>query len=748
MVNRPRFRRHHHVEIFPPDKVFFLSEAGCLLLGAQSCALVAQAIDGRRTAREIAAVLADSVKREQVYYVLALLETKGYIEEAIDTEQDEATGALWNFLGVDAATAVARLASTPVAVLGAGEVPLEQLRARLAETGIHVAGEDEAALRVVLADDYLQDGLGTVNARALADGKPWLLAKPNGVFVWIGPIFTPGRTGCWRCLAQRLSANREVERLFHDQKGRTAPFLARPALPATISTALGMVVSEVFKWVVTGSDAPLDGKLVTLDTVRLDMQSHTLIRRPQCPTCGDATLQARMMGPIEFQSLRKTWLLDGGHRATSPEETLRRLEPHVSPLTGVVNKLVRITDPTDLLQHVYVSGSNIATRSYSYDFFRSTMRSRTAGKGMSDLQAKVSAAGEAIERYSGAWRGDEPRKHASARDLGEQALHPNSCMLFSDTQFRERDQWMARNHPFQRVPLRFRDDAVLDWAPLWSVSRKQVRYLPHEYCYYAVPIAEELHFCLPDSNGNAAGNTREEAVLQGFLELVERDAVGIWWYNRIRRAAVDLDSFDDPYMQKLRAFHVSIHRDLWVLDVTSDLGIPAFVAVSRRNDKPMEDIVFAPAAHLDAQLGVQRALTELNQLVSAVHNVDKDGYTFDDEASVAWWKSATLANQPYLVPNDRAPLRRCADFASTWSVDLRDDLLRCQALVESRGLEMLVLDQTRPDIGLPVVKVLVPGLRHFWTRFAPGRLYDVPVAMGWQQRPLAESELNPVAVFI
>jgi ribosomal protein S12 methylthiotransferase accessory factor YcaO len=54
----------------------------------------------------------------------------------------------------------------------------------------------------------------------------------------------------------------------------------------------------------------------------------------------------------------------------------------------------------------------------------------------------------------------------------------------------------------------------------------------------------------------------------------------------------------------------------------------------------------------------------------------------------------------------------------------------------------LVLDQTRPDLGLPVVKVIVPGLRHFWARYAPGRLFDVPVRLGWQSRPLAEEQLN------
>jgi hypothetical protein len=41
--------------------------------------------------------------------------------------------------------------------------------------------------------------------------------------------------------------------------------------------------------------------------------------------------------------------------------------------------------------------------------------------------------------------------------------------------------------------------------------------------------------------------------------------------------------------------------------------------------------------------------------------------------------------------------------------------------------------------------VILPGLRHFYRRFAPGRLYDVPVKLGWRDRPLTEEELNPLA---
>jgi ribosomal protein S12 methylthiotransferase accessory factor len=69
--------------------------------------------------------------------------------------------------------------------------------------------------------------------------------------------------------------------------------------------------------------------------------------------------------------------------------------------------------------------------------------------------------------------------------------------------------------------------------------------------------------------------------------------------------------------------------------------------------------------------------------------------------------------------------------------------MTCVKLARERGLEVLVLDQTRPDVGLPVVKVIVPGMRHFWARFGSGRLYDVPVNMGWLKKPLTEGQLNP-----
>ena len=230
------------------------------------------------------------------------------------------------------------------------------------------------------------------------------------------------------------------------------------------------------------------------------------------------------------------------------------------------------------------------------------------------------------------------------------------------------------------------------------------------------------------------------------MELVERDSIALWWYNRLRKPAVDLDSFDDPYFRDLKAYYQTLHRDLWVLDLTSDLNIPTFAAITRKIDRDVEDIVLGFGAHFDPKIAASRALTEANQILPAVLGVAADGSTLYSPLSIQpavdWWKTATVTNQPYLLPDENIPAKKYADYPQNWSDNLLDDIIVCQQIVEKKGMEMLVLDQTRPDIGLRVVRVIVPGMRHYWKRLGPGRLYDIPVQMGWLSEPLREDQLN------
>jgi ribosomal protein S12 methylthiotransferase accessory factor len=273
--------------------------------------------------------------------------------------------------------------------------------------------------------------------------------------------------------------------------------------------------------------------------------------------------------------------------------------------------------------------------------------------------------------------------------------------------------------------------------------------VPTSFCYYDYPQKNAEAFCWADSNGNAAGNTIEEAILQGFLELVERDSVAIWWYNRLLRPEVDLKSFCEPYFEKLEDYFASINRKFWVLDLTTDLKIPTFAAISCKMYSKVEEIAFGFGAHFDAKLALTQALTEMPQLMPRLDGQPMDNqHSYHDPELSKWWRTATVEQHDYLLPDASQKRKTPVDYAADAFKDLRDYVNQSVNIAQLHGMEVLVLDQTRPDVGLPVVKVIVPGLRHFWARFAPGRLYDVPVRQGWLRKKKRESDLNKVHLFV
>jgi ribosomal protein S12 methylthiotransferase accessory factor len=138
-------------------------------------------------------------------------------------------------------------------------------------------------------------------------------------------------------------------------------------------------------------------------------------------------------------------------------------------------------------------------------------------------------------------------------------------------------------------------------------------------------------------------------------------------------------------------------------------------------------------------------VTELNQVLPVVQAA---GHEFDDPDARRWLTYATVANQPYLRPEAGERMRTAADFPFVHRADVRDDVEALSRVFARAGLDMLVLDQTRPDVGIPVAKVIAPGMRPFWARFAPGRLFDVPVRLGRLAAPTPYERLNPLPMFM
>jgi len=152
-----------------------------------------------------------------------------------------------------------------------------------------------------------------------------------------------------------------------------------------------------------------------------------------------------------------------------------------------------------------------------------------------------------------------------------------------------------------------------------------------------------------------------------------------------------------------------------------------------------ENIEFGSGAHFDARIALLRALTELSQFMSIGTMGGGDG----DKSSLDGTTPFRLRDHPYLSPTDGPAVE--PDLRSKFGrLDAPGQVSACVDLARRKGLDFLVLDQTRADIDVPVARVIVPGMRHFYRRFAPGRLYDVPVKLGWRERPVPEGELNPL----
>ena len=747
IIETPMLTPHLDFRRVGDEKVLLVSEKFNILLNGRCSVDVLPLLDGRRSRHEIIAALAGRHSVIDVQTTLVFLASKGYVVSS-DFTMNRELAAFWSELGVSPRWAAGCLDAATIAISGDDGRMAQQL----ARMGVS-ANVAEPKLRVVICDDYLNQNHPEINRLHIDSGAPWTLVKPAGAQPLFGPIFRPSEGGpCWECLAHRLRGNQKVDQFLRCTSGDEARIRPNPAPAVLIDLAYGIAAVEIAKWLVLGKESAIHNQAVSLDGRDLKITHHPVMRRPQCRTCGDDALfrPDRPTVPVSLQPSPKPVKNSGGVRAFTPEQTLRDYRHLISPVSGVVAKLERQTEESDPWLHVYwAESSHMEASITTLELLRHSVRNDGAGKGSTARQSKASAFGEAIERYSGGNHGDEILCRRRFRDFAEAptmgAIHPNDVMLFSNRQYDNADNGSAR-HVFDFVPSRFDPDAEIDWSPVWSLTHDRRRYLPTSLLYYSAPSMAGSAFCRADSNGCASGNTLEEAILQGFFELVERDAFAMWWYNRLRRPVVDLDSFGDDYLSKTRDYYRACYRNVWVLDVTNDFGIPVFVSISHRTDRDARDIIYAAGAHFDPRIALLRAVCELNQGLNLVRHM-KSGGT-GEPAFKRWLANEKLANHGHFLPDRTAPPCRMTDYAPPETEDVREDVERCIALVEEKGMEFLVLDQTRPDIGMPVARVIVPGMRHFWPRFAPGRLYDVPVDMGWLDAPNAEAGLNPSGVVI
>jgi ribosomal protein S12 methylthiotransferase accessory factor len=729
-----QFAPNFTVYVLPPDAVCLYSEDRKFFLhGELYCALATAIGKGGKSLQQLFAEFAKRFPPDKVEEALKRLIERRYIIEASPASTGVVAG-YWASLGLPPGQAEQNLANCRVRVEAIDVQGAAEFADALSEFGVLVSKRD-ADLTVTLANDYLERRLAELNKRRVSDRTPWLLVQPSGAFPLVGPVFNPDNGPCWTCLFDRMIRNREIKGFL--ERGGARAVAISPLVRSPLGQgAIQFAALEVAKAIATGFRTDLNNHIISHDLLGASVIKHYVAKRPQCPSCGSKKLRnpRRPPAPIELGPGAKLMVTSGGYRTVSSRATVARFRKHVSPLTGVVTRLERIE--ADLPMNTnFFAGHNFSGPALTIDALRSGLTGGSFGKGSTAEQAEASALMEAIERYSGIFQGDEIRTAKRFTDFpAGEALHPNDVLLFSDAQYQAPENEPDESH---QVPAPFDPSRKMEWTPVWSLRDQRFKYLPTSLMYFFCGGGPGTYQA--DSNGCAAGNTLQEAIVQGFLELVERDAYAIWWYNRLQREELDLGQFDDSYVRDLHRQLADEGRRLWVLDITSDLGVPTYVAMLHWIQNGHENIEFGSGAHFDSRIALLRTLTELNQFLS----IGLMGGGTGEKPSLDRVNPLHLKEHPFLTPSGKpaAPLDSGSKFGPLENT--LQQVEACVAIAKRAGLDFLLLDQTRPDVEVPVVRVIVPGLRHFYRRFAPGRLYDVPVKLGLRDQPALESELTP-----
>jgi oxazoline/thiazoline synthase len=539
---------------------------------------------------------------------------------------------------------------------------------------------------ITVTRDFLAPELAAWYALALSRGESWRVACVARDEVFLSPLYRDGSSGaCWDCLVASIMDGRPAAAYVH---GNRLPRIPLTGTPVSITPAH-------LEWVTANAASDSERDIIS------PTRTHHIRPRASCRAC--APLASRL-----------------------------QTEQVLDPLTGLARHVRQVVPLACDSAHVYTGVQAHARAVSDVRTLRRALSMRAGGKGTSDAHARASLAGEVIERMSASWRdGDARGMIASRAELGDRALDPNACMLFSDQQFAQRTAASTSHDP---IPEPLPAGSLISWTALHSLNGEADRYVPTGLLYFDYPFRAAEPFSVADSNGNAAGDTMEDATLRALLELVERDAGGIWWYAQQRRAAIDIDAVGDPWCVDIHRQLARAGRSVHVQDITTDLGIPVCVAVALNNRQLKPRPMLGFGAGLSGLGAVRGALAELAQMIGVLEDAGDNV----SEPLRDWLQTATPDNQRQLESLGTCAPRPCvvdsADNPLEWTVHR----------LAANGIPSFSHAFTRADVGIPVVKVVAPGLRHFRRRLAPGRLYDAPPAAADEQESRNEATVNPL----
>lgn len=370
----------------------------------------------------------------------------------------------------------------------------------------------------------------------------------------------------------------------------------------------------------------------------------------------------------------------GTHRTRSPEQTWHAFSS-VLPRLGIT-RLANVTGLDSIGLPVFMS-------------VRPNSRSLAVsqGKGFDVMSARVSAMMESIEM----WHAENialPTKVASYADLRGSEPVVDVYAL-------------SRMGPVD-------EHAKISWLEGWDLINQRNVWVPKTYVDldWASGAPNPNRF-LRAGNGLASGNHVLEATAHALCELIERDAEALWALDgdarRTKATQVDPETINDPDARSLLQRVVDVEAFMALWDITSDIGIPTYACMVLDGSRwRAKSLTHGFGTHLSPQIAMTRALTEaaqcrLTEIAGSRDDIPLDQY----EQSVDPRKIQRIIKYLKTPPPTLDFSIRSDRATGSFEGDVEVLLDALQAA----GLDsVIVVDLTREDVGVPVVKAIVPGL--------------------------------------
>ena len=370
----------------------------------------------------------------------------------------------------------------------------------------------------------------------------------------------------------------------------------------------------------------------------------------------------------------KKTFYQGTHRTCSPEQTWRRVSP-CFPKVGIS----RVADVTRL--------DRIGIPVYQAIRPRSLNLSVSQGKGASSIAAKVSAVMEAIELWHVEDLSHVPQEVTALREMDRHNPIPASSL-----------RWLSDARSFGALPI--------PWLVLDSLTRERRGWLPRQMAEldFTTDTCLQPRMFMQTSNGLASGNTREEALLHGLCELIERHGVFLAKDDVSRRRGLDPDSIETAFCRRPLQQMLDAGMRVGIYDLTWEVAVPTILVELVGDDLPV--VWRGSGTHPSSEVALSRALTEAAQ----------SRLTF-----IAGARDDLPETSPGLDPQgffhhfqEPPPERRLHEIADLSSPSVEQDLDRVLAELHRNGFEPFGVALDRSDLGLdvpiPVALTYVPGL--------------------------------------